>query len=411
MCKVSVIIPVYNVERYLPACLDSVLGQTLEDIEVICIDDCSPDCCGEILDDYALADDRVKVIHLQENHRQGFGRNRGMERASGRYLYFLDADDTIEPQALEELSRLADGEELDAIFFDSKVAYESEELRDVYVPPHSPRKGEYADEVYVGADLLEAFIEQDEWTCYPQRIFWRRDFIMGEKIRYPEGSEHEDEFFAFAGILAAKRARYIRRQLFILRVRPGSVMTSDPAPKNFHGYLMNYYHMNRFVAERDLHSHGAQVIIGRMHERVMTLYSKLRDDFDLSEPFQGEPDKTVYRCFHSLMWARDVANQIDPEVMDEIRRHRVVYIYGARLTGQRFCEKLERHGGILIGDFLAQFPEDAPQVLMGRHVVSFDDARIPKDALVVVATKVMYWEESRAKLEGKGIHCVFHRKL
>ena len=120
MCNVSVIIPVYNVERYLPACLDSVLGQTLRDLEVICVDDCSPDRCGEILDRYPEFDDRVQVIHLQENRRQGFARNRGMERATGKYLYFLDSDDAIEPETLEELYELAERENLDAIFFDSR---------------------------------------------------------------------------------------------------------------------------------------------------------------------------------------------------------------------------------------------------------------------------------------------------
>ena len=201
MCKVSVIIPVYKVEPYLPACLDSVLNQTLRDLEVICIDDCSPDRCGEILDEYAARDGRVRVIHLLENHRQGFGRNRGMDKAVGEYLYFLDSDDMIEPETLGELTLLADREALDAVFFDSRNVYESEDLKKVYVPPLSLRKGKYRDEVYAGKDLLDAFIRQNEWTCYPQRIFWRREFLLREGIRYLEGCEHEDEFFAFAGIL------------------------------------------------------------------------------------------------------------------------------------------------------------------------------------------------------------------
>ena len=73
MKKVSVIIPVYNVEKYLPDCLDSVLGQTMRELECICIDDASPDRCGEILDEYAARDERVRVLHLPENHMQGYG--------------------------------------------------------------------------------------------------------------------------------------------------------------------------------------------------------------------------------------------------------------------------------------------------------------------------------------------------
>ena len=99
MPKVSVLVPVYNTEKYLPACLDSVLDQSLRDLEIICVDDCSPDRCGEIIDEYAARDARVKTIHLQENRRQGYGRNLGMNRATGKYLYFLDSDDTIVPTA------------------------------------------------------------------------------------------------------------------------------------------------------------------------------------------------------------------------------------------------------------------------------------------------------------------------
>ncbi len=103
MPKVSVIIPVYKVEKYLKECLDSVLQQTLRDIEVICIDDASPDRSGEILDFYSRNDQRVKVFHLQTNKRQGFGRNLGIDNSTGEFLYFLDADDTIDDCALEEL--------------------------------------------------------------------------------------------------------------------------------------------------------------------------------------------------------------------------------------------------------------------------------------------------------------------
>ena len=117
MCKVSVIIPVYNVEKYLSACLDSVLNQTLQDLEIICIDDCSPDRCGAILNAYAAGNSRIKVLHLSENHLQGYARNRGIEQAAGEYLYFLDPDDAIEPETLRELAGLADRQDLDCIFF------------------------------------------------------------------------------------------------------------------------------------------------------------------------------------------------------------------------------------------------------------------------------------------------------
>ena len=91
--SVSVVIPVYMVERYLAPCLESVLSQTLTDIEVLCVNDCSPDECAEILTDYANKDIRLKVINQEKVKGQSVARNIGIDTAEGEYIYFLDPDD------------------------------------------------------------------------------------------------------------------------------------------------------------------------------------------------------------------------------------------------------------------------------------------------------------------------------
>ena len=197
MKKVSVIIPVYNVEKYLPDCLDSVLGQTMRELECICIDDASPDRCGEILDEYAARDERVRVLHLPENHMQGYGRNRGLEMAEGKYVYFLDSDDMITPNAMEELYQLAERDDLEGIYFDSQVLLESEDLATYAEYYICKRTGEYPDEVMTGQALMELFMENREWMVFVQRQFWRRDYLMENKIFSPERTEHEDELFSF----------------------------------------------------------------------------------------------------------------------------------------------------------------------------------------------------------------------
>ena len=412
MVKVSVIIPVYNTEKYLPACLDSVLGQTLKELEVICIDDCSPDRCGEILDGYAAEDSRVKVIHLPENRRQGYGRNRGLEKACGKYLYFLDSDDMIEPYALEELYELSEKEELDAVFFDNRDLHESEEMKKVYNSPFLLRKGHYEDRVYDGPELLDAFIMQQEWTCYPQRIFWRHEMITREGICYPEGSEHEDEYFAFAGILAAKRARYVRKPYFILRVRPDSVMTSPPAPKNFHGYLCNYYHMNRFVALRNIDTVGSRANIAHMKERVNTLYTQLKDRDDLRSVFVSERDKTLFQCYLSWITENEYYRQgADPAVIEAARQAGGVYIYGAGIVGTRFCKMLEQEEEILIRGFLVSKASGNAKVVRNRPVLAVDACEIGKDDLVVVAVSKGLLPEIGAFLDERNIPWIYYRTL
>lgn len=104
---VSIIVPVYNVEKYLPQCLDSLIGQTLQPIEIICINDCSPDDSIAILNQYAQKDQRIKVISLPENRRQGGARNIGIREATADYIGFVDSDDWVAPTMYERLYETA----------------------------------------------------------------------------------------------------------------------------------------------------------------------------------------------------------------------------------------------------------------------------------------------------------------
>lgn len=105
--KVSVVIPVYNVSEYLPRCLDSILAQSLKEVEIICVDDCSPDRSGSILDEYATRDSRVKVIHKNVNQGPMMARHDGYTSAKGEYVFFCDGDDFLPVDALQTLYLLA----------------------------------------------------------------------------------------------------------------------------------------------------------------------------------------------------------------------------------------------------------------------------------------------------------------
>lgn len=415
--KVSVVIPVYNTEKYLPTCLDSILNQTCGDFEIICVDDGSPDRCGAILDEYAARDERVKVVHLPENRRQGYARNRGLELAAGEYLYFFDSDDIIEPETFEELTQLADRDNLDAIFFDKKAFFDDEELRKVYTPPFCARKAQYRDAVVTGDELLSAFFRAHEWTCYPQQIFWRRKFIQDNGIKYPEGSEHEDEFFAYAGVLLAQRVRYIRKDYFTLRIRPNSVMTSPKSPKNLHGYLMNFYHMTEFCEKRGIKTYASETNITVMMDCALNIYGMLKGTCDLSEPFQKEPDKTIFRFFMGYIRLESGETgfyAMDANILEEIRKYKCAYVYGVGDIARRVCRQLENHDVVVAG-FLTPDPEHTPAVVQGRTVQDVNVANIPDDAIVVTTEsspwEELNWDAAREILTKRNIHCIFHQTL
>lgn len=121
MTKVSIIVPVYNVAEYLEATLDSLVNQTLKDIEILCYDDCSDDESAEILDRYAQQDERVKVVHYPDNRTAAQGRKDGTLAASGEYILYVDGDDCLELTACEDLVQLMDQKQVDMIHFNTNV--------------------------------------------------------------------------------------------------------------------------------------------------------------------------------------------------------------------------------------------------------------------------------------------------
>ncbi|WP_329598361.1 bifunctional glycosyltransferase family 2 protein/CDP-glycerol:glycerophosphate glycerophosphotransferase [Streptomyces pseudovenezuelae] len=128
MPRFSVIVPAYKVQAYLTACLESVLSQSYEDLELIAVDDRSPDACGEIVDEFAARDPRVRAVHLARNAGLGAARNAGTAEASGDYLLFLDGDDTLAPHALRAIAdRLKETGEPDVLVHDHALVDRSGE--------------------------------------------------------------------------------------------------------------------------------------------------------------------------------------------------------------------------------------------------------------------------------------------
>ena len=121
---ISVIIPVYNVEKYLFVCLNSVLRQTFQDFEIICVDDASTDSSLEILEYFVQKDSRVKLLKNDLNKGSGYSRNKALDIAEGKYIFFLDGDDWIEKETFEFLFNQCEKDDSDVIIFKSIVLYE-----------------------------------------------------------------------------------------------------------------------------------------------------------------------------------------------------------------------------------------------------------------------------------------------
>lgn len=233
---VSVIVPVYNVEKYLRECLDSVCGQTLKNIEIICVNDGSTDGSLAILEEYAAKDSRVRIIS-QENRGLSGARNAGLSVARGKYIYFMDSDDVSPQGALVKMFAEMETNSLDVLFFGAESFFESEELEKAH-PVYKTLYKRRPFETQSGQSLVLAFKKagcgfSPSACCYCSS----RIFLNENSIRFLEGILYEDNVFFWKMILSAKRAKSISDALFRRRVRAGSIMTNKKTSfRNFEGY-------------------------------------------------------------------------------------------------------------------------------------------------------------------------------
>lgn len=199
--KVSVILPVYNVERYLKICMDGILRQTLKEIEVICIDDGSTDASLEILKEYERRDGRVRVV-AQANAGAAAARNRGMGLAQGEYLSFLDSDDFFEPEMLEKAYWCAEREQAEITVFRGN---RYDDTLETYIPmDYSIKSWQLPDK------------NPFSWKDMPDRIFtfavgwawdklYLRKFVEEEKLEFQELRTSNDLYFVFSSLAKAKK--------------------------------------------------------------------------------------------------------------------------------------------------------------------------------------------------------------
>ncbi len=223
MPKVSVIIPVYNVENYLKQCLDSVVNQTLKDIEIICIDDGSTDNSVNILKEYAAKDDRIKVIH-QENKGLGGARNTGIKNAHAPYLFFIDSDDWILVDCLEKLY--------------NKITLVDADICIYGLKKYEEQSKEYIIDDYFGLSLYGDCINKlctykDIKSSIFERFgavlkFYNREFFIKNDLFYEEGVYFEDVVPHVKSIILASTIVFLDERLYIYRCdRTDSIMSSS----------------------------------------------------------------------------------------------------------------------------------------------------------------------------------------
>lgn len=319
---ISVIVPVYNVEIYLPECIDSILSQDYSDLQIILIDDGSTDASGYICDTYAAKDPRIQVIH-QKNGGAAAAKNAGLRAACGEYLSFVDSDDFLEPGAYSHMVNLVKQYNADV----AQCAF-----RDIFRDRTVDRIFKPGLQTYDTPQYLQMYTK--DWTC---ALLWdklyRRDVFYN--IFFEEGHKIDDEFFTYRGMINAKKIICNDQIVYNYRKRRSSIMNSPESRQQIILDRIEFLEVRRqniivrypeLRKEFDLHFLSSMIMLSNDHNFCPECIARLRNA--LSHYFREKgntfPPKDLWLPLAKL-WTRKESNiplqDIPSNTLDDLEKY------------------------------------------------------------------------------------------
>jgi len=422
MIKVSVIMPVYNVEEYLEEALLSVVNQTLQEIEIICVNDGSTDSSLNILERYAKMDERIRIIS-KENSGYGHSLNVGIDVAQGEYIGIVETDDYIEDIMYETLYEKAVRDNLDLV----KAGCAKFVL------------GQYGVRQYEEVKVLPADCEDlyDVVTCYAMdsRVFkgyvytwsgiYKRSFLNTYNIRHNEtsGASYQDNGFWFQTMMYAERISFLKNSCYNLRRdNPNSsirskqkiycisdeydfirdkILNSSLENKKvllqiafYHRFMNYHYHYNRVADELKV----------LMMERIRKDINYALENGEIAvNMYTKEEWQQLFIIMNEEKMIAPNHVFIPDRVKKKIDEATSLYIYGAGIWAGNVYNKLNTYPGTgEIKAFLVTNIEEQQEVLYNVPVIELDKAELMEDDLVIVAVADKYLAQVLTILEHKG---------
>ena len=283
---VSVIVPIYKVEAYLKKCIKSIQNQTYSNLEIILVDDGSPDGCGAICDRYAKEDTRIRVIH-KENGGLSDARNKGLDIATGEYILFVDSDDYIHPQMVEILLQHLEVVDADMAVCGFKTVEENEEVIfdcfDICETAGREKKTEVvgidAGEVFEGQAVMNNLQYKNLLTVVAWNKLYKAELFA--ELRYPKGRVQEDEFLVHHILHLCRRTVYIPTELYYYLQRTSSIMGEVKYSVVRDGWLA-YGERLAFLQEKGYMAMGVFTKLHMLHY-ICSFYSELSEKPEAEE--------------------------------------------------------------------------------------------------------------------------------
>ena len=233
--KISVIVPIYKVEDYLHRCVDSIINQTYTNLEIILVDDGSPDNCPRICDEYAKKDSRIRVIH-KKNGGLSDARNAGIDIATGEYIMFIDSDDFVDREMMKSMMRNMIHNNVDMVVCNIKYIYEDKEVV----------KYNQADRILDRYEAMEEYLRDGVVQAVAWNKLYKKSLISD--MRYKVGKTNEDEFFTYKVVDKTDKIYYNSRPFYNYIQRDSSIM-GKYSINRLDGVEASYERLN-FIKER-----------------------------------------------------------------------------------------------------------------------------------------------------------------
>ncbi len=354
MAEISILVPVYNVEKYLESCLDSILLQTFTDFEVICMDDGSTDRSGDILDRYAGRDARIKVIH-KENAGYGKTMNEAMRLAKGRYIGIVESDDTIERDMYQKLYDTVTTYNLDLVKTDFYAVWDDKEcgMKKVYCSM-TEKRNMYNRVIDPNLETDSYLVEKFTWDA-----LYKRELITQNNIRYNEtpGASYQDNGFWFQTFYWARRIMFLDHAFY--NYRQDNMQSSVHSRQKVYAMKNEYDYIRDFMAARDDKNRKLHQIC--FHLRMLEYISTLRRiDLSWKAEFAEviEKDRDFYEacgeaCYDYMTEEQTAIIKNPPAYVedcligckeitrDAIAGYKNIIVYGAGAYGERAVFRLK----------------------------------------------------------------------
>lgn len=392
MIDISVIIPVYNAEKYLKRCLDSVITQRGINIEIICIDDFSKDGTEHILHEYQWKYDQLTVIRNEENKGAGNSRNIGIGMAKGNYIQFMDADDYLLSDSFGELYQYARHGNAQICFYKFKTDHAEQTVR----------KGiekEY-NGVYKGNDLVKQFIKNHEFFYYAWGAIFERRFLEENHILFSNLKIGEGGDFILHSLLLANRVLVSNHACYYYSYNPESI-TNLNSKKSIIllGQIYQYIEVLKRIASHSIT--GWESFLEYQYSKIKAGINNLTENEckEIEEYFDDEFSRHLAKTFISGM-AYPI--NFTEQQIDRIKGAENVFIYGAGYLTHDILQFLSRIQIDIIGIAVTELKNN-PRSLFGHHVYEIADLQNYKDeALVIVGANKKYNRKIEQTLKAYG---------